>query len=93
MTTKIAKGTNVGWVFPEDLGQPPPNAHETHMRKTAFTTRVRGVRVLSGRVSTNDGDNSDILLPVQKRQAVLDSFYDNRAGRSLPSASPTTRIY
>ena len=27
-------------------------------------------------VPVNDGDNNDILMPVQKRQAVLDSFYD-----------------
>ena len=30
-----------------------------------------------GRESSNAGDNSDILLPAQKRRAVLESFYDD----------------
>jgi len=77
MTTKTATGTRVGWLLPENLGRPSSNAHDTRARKDAFTNPARGIRVLPGFVSNHDEDNTDILLPVEKRQAVLDSFYDN----------------
>ena len=71
MTPNMAKAESVGWLLPRDVVEPPSlKLRDKRNRKTELIINTRKIRAA-------DGDNSDILMPVQKRRAILDSFYDD----------------
>jgi len=71
MTPNMAKAESVGWLLPKDVVEPPSlKLCDKRNRQVEFTIKTRKTRA-------TDGDNSDILMPVQKRRAILDSFYDD----------------
>ena len=69
MMPNMVKESMAGWMLPGDvLERPPPRACEAYTRQVKSTSKKRRTRLLVG---------NDILMPVQKRQVVLDSFYDD----------------
>jgi len=57
--------------------QPFLNARERRGATGGGIAKARRFRVPRGRPAIMVEDNSDILLPMEMRRAVLDSFYDD----------------
>ena len=64
MTPKTIEETSVGWMLPKETLKHPPS----FMRENCTLPKP---------VSAKDEDNSGILMFVEKRKAILDSFYDD----------------
>jgi hypothetical protein len=70
--------TSTAWNPPGNRLMPPPlKTREAHVRQPKFAVKTRVIDTARRAVPARDGDNNDILIPVQIQQEILDSFYDD----------------